>query len=66
MNMIKPIEIECLDCGARVPYLAGEQACPQCGGGWREARYDLPAIAPVETWDVEERRSAVGSGCGRL
>lgn len=37
--------VECLDCKNRSPYSVLSPNCPQCGSAWREARYDLPAIA---------------------
>lgn len=47
--------IECLDCGGTSPYLPGEQSCPNCGSGWREARYNLAEIAPSLAERVQAR-----------
>ncbi|GAB4527143.1 MAG: hypothetical protein Fur0018_12670 [Anaerolineales bacterium] len=37
-------DVECLDCGHRMPYHPMQDTCPQCGGGWMEARYDLESL----------------------
>ena len=37
--------IECIDCGQQAPYHPSNLACPNCGGTWREARYDYTNIA---------------------
>jgi threonine synthase len=62
--------IECLDCGHKTHFTPAEQACPNCGGGWREARYDLgeigprlPALAasrPNDLWRFREVLPVVG------
>ena len=38
------VTAECLDCGHQAPYSPQITICPQCGGGWREARYDYENI----------------------
>ncbi len=43
--MMKNIFVICLDCGTQAEFIPGEQACPNCGSGWREARYDLSSLA---------------------
>lgn len=37
----------CLDCGHTSPFDPMQAECPTCGSEWREARYDLEALAPV-------------------
>ena len=38
------LKVECIDCGIATPYHPLEVSCPQCGGLWREARYDLNSL----------------------
>ena len=40
------VTILCLDCGYTAHYHPSQldQNCPQCGGEWREARYDYAAL----------------------
>lgn len=45
--MTTHVELECLDCAHRTPYLPTALECPRCGSEWREARYGLEALAPV-------------------
>ncbi len=56
--------VECLDCGHRTPFTVSKPACPVCGSGWREARYDYAAVAkewpaaladrPFDIWRYQE------------
>jgi len=39
--------IVCLDCGHEDGYHPLNLFCPQCGGSWREARYDLNSAATL-------------------
>jgi threonine synthase len=39
------LQVECLDCGHRTPFTLASPTCPQCGGEWREARYNYQAAA---------------------
>ena len=45
--MTTHVEIECLDCAHRTPYSPSALECPRCGSEWREARYDLEALASL-------------------
>ena len=42
--MYSHITVECLDCGQLASYTPSASTCPQCGSGWREARYDYKSI----------------------
>ena len=71
---------ECLDCGHKTSYTPQETNCPQCGGGWREARYDYKTIAkdflanlagrPFDIWrfyellPINEHHPAISMGEG--
>ncbi len=53
------IMVECLDCGNRDEYLPHSLSCPECGGLWREARYDytnigktLPTVLSRRSFDL--------------
>jgi len=56
--------VECLDCGHRTPFTVSKPACPVCGSGWREARYDYAAVGkewpaalaarPFDIWRYQE------------
>ncbi len=37
--------VECLDCAHKAPYSPSAVLCPRCNSAWREARYDLKALA---------------------
>lgn len=37
--------VECLDCGYQSSFSPCANACPHCGGVWRQARYDYESIA---------------------
>jgi len=37
--------LRCIDCGHKAPYFPTAINCPQCNGQWREAEYDLEALA---------------------
>lgn len=57
--MTRTIFVECLDCGNRDEYSPESLECLQCGGQWREARYDYPnigktllAILPTRPFDL--------------
>ena len=55
---------ECLDCGHQSSYTPKITTCPNCGGGWREARYDYKTIGknildkipsrPFDIWRLYE------------
>jgi threonine synthase len=52
--------IECLDCGHQAPFEVTSFACLNCGGLWREARYDYAKLAGLQGKDglfllVEDR-----------
>jgi len=71
---------ECLNCGHQASYTPQAINCPQCGGGWREARYDYKAIAkdflgnlagrPFDIWrfyellPINEHHPAISMGEG--
>ncbi|MBL7161532.1 MAG: pyridoxal-phosphate dependent enzyme [Anaerolineales bacterium] len=42
--MYSHLVAECLDCGHQASYSPKDSTCPNCGGGWREARYDYKSI----------------------
>jgi threonine synthase len=51
--------VECLDCKHQTPFFPAVDTCPQCGGGWRQARYDydhlaktLPLVLPGRPFDI--------------
>jgi threonine synthase len=46
--------IECADCGWREPYQKPRSACPECGGGWLDARYDYKEVRLK--WDAKLAR----------
>lgn len=56
--------VECIDCHHQTGFHPSSQVCPNCGGLWREARYDLQAIAkslpsliqtrPFDIWRYRE------------
>lgn len=57
--MTDSVTTECLDCMYQEPYDPGTLNCPNCGGQWREARYDyeklsreLPAIISGRQFDL--------------
>lgn len=43
--------IECADCGWRELYQEPRLVCPECGGGWLDARYDYEEVRLK--WDAE-------------
>jgi threonine synthase len=43
--MVKSIHTVCLDCSHESEFNLTGVSCPNCGGDWREARYDYLAIA---------------------
>ncbi len=43
--------IECADCGWRELYQKPWSACPECGGGWLDVRYDYEKVRLK--WDAE-------------
>jgi threonine synthase len=43
--------IECARCGWREFYEKPQSACPECGGGWLDARYDYEEVRLK--WDAE-------------
>ncbi len=47
--------IECLDCGQHAPYHPLSIACPNCGGEWREARYDYESLADTILEKIRSR-----------
>ena len=49
------VEVVCLDCGHIEPFHPLTLSCSRCQGSWQEARYDLPAIAPVMRQEVSGR-----------
>lgn len=53
--MYDHVTAECLDCGHRSPYTPKVTNCPQCGSGWREARYDYQAVAEHILADLPKR-----------
>jgi threonine synthase len=46
--------IECADCSWREPYQKPRSACPECGGGWLDARYDYKEVRLK--WDAKLAR----------
>jgi len=62
---------ECLDCKEQTPFHPALSACPSCGGGWLEARYDYERIAktlpnlvknrPFNLWRYRELLPVTGS-----
>ena len=46
--------IECADCSWREPYQKPRSACPECGGGWLDARYDYEEVRLK--WDAKLAR----------
>lgn len=56
--------VRCIDCGHEAPYSPSSANCPRCNSQWREARYDLEAIAqtlpiqlparPFDLWRYRE------------
>ncbi len=62
--MTTHFNVECLDCGHIALYTPGASICPQCGGSWREARYNYQEIAnslpeliknrPFDIWRYRE------------
>ena len=38
------VVIECLDCGHQAPFSITSNVCPNCGGFWREAKYNYDLI----------------------
>jgi threonine synthase len=48
---MRALFIECADCGWREPYQKPWSACPECGGGWLDARYDYEEVRLK--WDAE-------------
>ncbi len=56
--------IRCIDCGHKTPYFPTSINCPRCNSQWREAEYDLDAIAanlplqisarPFDLWRYRE------------
>lgn len=47
--------IECIDCGHQTPFSPTQIDCPKCGSQWREARYNLPAVASTFTTELSQR-----------
>ncbi len=43
--MANALLVECIDCGHQTPFSPTQSDCPKCGSQWREARYNLPALA---------------------
>jgi len=41
---MRELFIECADCGWREPYQKPWSACPECEGGWLDARYDYEEV----------------------
>jgi threonine synthase len=39
--------IECVDCGHKTAYSTTSYTCPNCGGQWREARYEYEKIGAL-------------------
>ena len=62
---------ECLDCKEQTTFHPALSACPSCGGGWLEARYDYERIArtlpnlvknrPFNLWRYRELLPVAGS-----
>jgi len=62
--LTQTIFVECLDCGYRDVYSPKSLSCLQCGGQWRDARYDYPNIGttlptllptrPFDLWRYQE------------
>ena len=49
------LAVRCLDCGNVAPYHPTSISCPNCHSQWREAEYDLEALAPTLA-DLVSRR----------
>ena len=78
--MYSHLVAECLDCGHQASYSPKDSTCPQCGGGWREARYDYKSIGkklikkiaarPFDIWrfhdllPINERQPVISMGEG--
>jgi threonine synthase len=58
------LSVCCLDCGHKSTFEITSLLCPQCGGGWRQARYDYERIGktlpkklsqrPFDLWRYKE------------
>jgi threonine synthase len=56
--------VECMDCGEKSVFLAGNYSCPQCGSSWQETLYDYETLAstliprlakrPFDLWRYRE------------
>lgn len=47
--------IRCLDCGRAAPFMPRSMQCPNCGSQWREAEYDLQAVAQSFPAELQNR-----------
>lgn len=47
--------IRCLDCGHAAPFMPRSMQCPNCGSQWREAEYDLQAVAQSFPAELQNR-----------
>jgi threonine synthase len=54
--MSKHIELECINCHARIPLDKSVAGCPQCGENILEARYDLSRINVSEWMEAVKTR----------
>jgi threonine synthase len=73
--MSAQITAKCLDCGNQSPFSLTAPQCPNCGGQWREARYDyaylgqvLPKVLAKRPFDIWRYRELlpIGSPNGDL
>ncbi|MCU0514157.1 MAG: pyridoxal-phosphate dependent enzyme [Anaerolineae bacterium] len=48
-------EVVCLECGHSQAAAAAAAACPACGSGWLDARYDYAAVAPIWAGGLGQR-----------
>jgi threonine synthase len=39
--------VRCIDCNHTTPFFPTSTSCPRCNSQWREAEYDLDAVAPT-------------------
>ena len=53
--MYSHLVAECLDCGHQSAYSPKDTTCPNCGSGWREARYDYEAIGKTILDEIPKR-----------
>ncbi|HRQ32561.1 MAG TPA: pyridoxal-phosphate dependent enzyme, partial [Anaerolineales bacterium] len=47
--------IRCLDCGHAAPFMPRSMQCPNCGSQWREAEYNLQAVAQSFPAELQNR-----------